>query len=601
MKALRNVAALAAVVAVLNLVIEDRFYLQILVLTLLWAVAGMAWNLTAKAGQISLGHSAFTGIGALTFVLLLRDHDVSPWLGMLAGMAVAAVTAILIGIPTLRLRGFYFTLATMAYPLILMLLAIDRGWVELTVPFHPEAPLAYLQFREAHDFVWVALGLLIVALAVTEVIDRSRLGQALRAIRDNEVLADAVGIPTARAKIVAFAISAALTAAMGVVWVNAVLLVVAVEEVFSLSVVILMLSVTFVGGVARTWGPIVGAAILIPLAQVLSSEVGDQVPGAETLVYGAALVLVALLAPDGLISRVESLLARRRRAPAGPEPEPEREPEPAPAPAAAAPPRPQRELPSGPVLSVHGVRKRFGGAEVLRGIDLEVEPGRRIGLIGPNGAGKTTLFNIVCGQVRPDAGEIRFAGRDVAGLGPAARYRLGMSRTFQVPQGFHRMTPLDNVRTAAIGSGLRREAAAAAAAASLERVGLGARAGDDLSSLSTLEIKLLELSRAIVSEPSLLLLDEPLAGLGEEDHRRFFAVLDEVAGPSTGVLVIEHSVRSLVAHVEHLYALDEGTIVASGPPREVIAEQRVIEAYLGKRFAAASASTTKREPDAFHP
>jgi branched-chain amino acid transport system permease protein len=591
MKALRNVAALAAVVALLNLVVEDRFYLQILVLTLLWAVAGMAWNLTAKAGQISLGHSAFTGIGALTFVLLLRDHDVSPWLGMLAGMAVAAVTAILIGIPTLRLRGFYFTLATMAYPLILMLLAIDRGWVELTVPFHPEAPLAYLQFREAHDFVWIALGLLVVSLAVTEVIDRSRLGQALRAIRDNEVLADAVGIPTARAKIAAFAISAALTAAMAVVWVNAVLLVVATEEVFSLSVVILMLSVTFVGGVARTWGPIVGAAILIPLAQVLSSEVGDRVPGAETLVYGAALVLVALLAPDGLIPRVEGLLRRRRWAPAKPRP----------VPAAAAPAGLHRQLPSGPVLSVDGVRKRFGGAEVLRGIDLEVAPGRRIGLIGPNGAGKTTLFNIICGQVRPDAGEIRFAGQDVARLGPAARYRLGMSRTFQVPQGFHRMTPLDNVRTAAIGAGLRRDAAAAAAADALVRVGLGDRAGDDLSALSTLEIKLLELSRAIVSEPSLLLLDEPLAGLGEEDHRRFFQVLDEVAGPSTGVLVIEHSVRSLVTHVEHLYALDEGTIVASGPPREVIAEQRVIEAYLGKRFAAASASTTRQEPDALHP
>jgi ABC-type branched-subunit amino acid transport system ATPase component/ABC-type branched-subunit amino acid transport system permease subunit len=587
---LRNLAAVAAVVALLNVVVQDKFYLQILILTLLWAAAGMAWNLTAKAGQISLGHSAFTGIGALTFVLLLRDHGLSPWLGMLAGMAIATVTAILIGIPTLRLRGFYFTLATMAYPLILMLVAIHKGWVELTVPFHPEAPLAYLQFRDPHDFVWVGLGLLLVTLAVTELIDRSRLGQALRAIRDNEVLAQAVGVPTATTKIAAFAISAALTAAMGVIWVSAVLLVVSVEEVFSLGVVILMLSVTFVGGVARTWGPIVGAVLLIPLAQLLTSEVGDRVPGAETLVYGAALVLVALLAPDGLLPRAEALVRRRRREPAKPEPDPE----------AGARLRARRQLDGGPLLSVRDVSKRFGGAQVLRGVDLEVAAGGRSGLIGPNGAGKTTLFNIVCGQVRPDAGEIRFAGRDIARLGPAARYRLGMSRTFQVPQGFHRMTPLDNVRTAAIGAGLRRAEAAAAAAAALDRVGLGGRAGHELAALSTLEIKLLELARAIVSEPSLLLLDEPLAGLNEEDHRHFFQVLDEVRGPSTGVLVIEHSVRSLVAHVEHLFALDEGTIVASGTPQHVIAEQRVIEAYLGKRFAAASIGTTERESDAFH-
>jgi branched-chain amino acid transport system permease protein len=591
MQVLRNLAALAAVVAVLNLLVEDKFYLQIMVLTLLWAVAGMAWNLTAKAGQISLGHSAFTGIGALTFVLLLRDHGISPWLGMLAGMAVAAGTAILIGIPTLRLRGFYFTLATLAYPLILMLVAIHQGWVELTVPFHPEAPLAYLQFRDAHDFVWMGLALLLVTLAITELIDRSRLGQALRAIRDNEVLAEAVGIPTATSKIAAFAISAALTAAMGVVWVNAVLLVVAVEEVFSLSVVILMLSVTFVGGVARTWGPIVGAVILIPLAQLLTSEVGDRVPGAETLVYGAALVLVALLAPDGLIPRAESLLRRRRREP----------PRPKPVPDAGARLRARRAFTGGAVLSVQGVRKSFGGADVLRGVDLEVAPGSRIGLIGPNGAGKTTLFNIVCGQVRPNAGQIRFAGRDVARLGPAARYRLGMSRTFQVPQGFHRMTPFDNVRTAAIGAGLRRDEAAAAAGGALERVGLGGRAGDGLAELSTLEIKLLELSRAIVSEPSLLLLDEPLAGLNEDDHGRFFQVIEDVAGPATGVLVIEHSVRSLVAHVEQLFALDEGTIVASGAPQEVIADQRVVEAYLGKRFAAAATGNNEQESDALHP
>jgi branched-chain amino acid transport system ATP-binding protein len=238
---------------------------------------------------------------------------------------------------------------------------------------------------------------------------------------------------------------------------------------------------------------------------------------------------------------------------------------------------------------------------VLRGVDLEVGAGARVGLIGPNGAGKTTLFNIISGQVRPDAGEIAFAGRDVARLGPGARYRLGMSRTFQVPQGFHRMTALENLRTAAIGAGVRGDKATRAATATLERVGLAERALNDLTAFSTLEIKLLELARAIVAKPTLLLLDEPLAGLNEEDHHHFFAVLDEVAGPSTGVLVIEHSVRSLVVHVERLYALDEGVIVGSGTPQEVTAEQRVIEAYLGKRFAAAASAANGKESDALRP
>jgi branched-chain amino acid transport system permease protein len=588
MRAVGSIAALAAAVAALNLVVQDRFYVQIMILTLLWSAAGMAWNLVAKAGQISLGHSAFTGIGAITFVLLLRDHGVSPWLGMLAGMGVAIVTAVLIGIPTLRLRGFYFTLATMAYPLILMLVAIDRGWVELTVPFHPEAPLQYLQFRDPHDFVWVALGLLLITLAITQAVERSRLGQSLRAIRDNEVLAEAVGIPTAAAKIAAFAISAALTAAMGVIWVNAVLLVVSTEEVFSLGVVILMLSVTFVGGVARTWGPIVGAVLLVPLAQLLSSEVGDRVPGAETLVYGAALVLVALVAPDGLIPRVETLLRRGR--PKAQKTELPRD--------AGARLRERRQRAEGALLEVRDVRKRFDGAEVLRGVDLAVGPSDRVGLIGPNGAGKTTLFNIVCGQVRADGGEIRFGGRGIARMGPAARYRLGMSRTFQVPQGFHRMTPLDNVRVAAIGAGLQRKEAGAASARALERVGLTDSAHRPLETLRTLEVKLLELARAIVSEPTLLLLDEPLAGLNEEDHRHLFGILDEVTDARTGVLIIEHSVPSLVAHVGHLYALDEGRIVARGAPRDVIADPRVVEAYLGKRFAATARLQAERESDA---
>jgi branched-chain amino acid transport system permease protein len=580
----RRLALLAIVVVGATVLVDDRFFQRILVLTLLWGAAGVAWGLVAKAGQISLGHSAFTGIGALTFVVLLRDHDLSPWLGMLIGVALSVAAALLIGLPTLRLRGFYFALATAVFPLILMLLALHHGYAELSIPFHPESPLAYMQFRDPEPYVWISLALLVIVIATAEAIDRSSLGTALRAIRGNEVLARTVGIPVARSKMIVFGISAAFASVMAVVWANGILLIVTPREVFSLEVIVVMLSVAFVGGVTRTWGPVLGAALLIPLSQVMTAELGEHVPGAETLVYGAALILMALLAPDGVLPRLEPWVRRRFGRPA-----------------VAADPRgagenrwagivARTEKRAAAVPGAHGLRtaglaKRFGGVQVLQAVDLEAQPGRRVGLIGPNGAGKTTLFNLICGHLRPDGGVVEWAGRDITGLGPGARYRLGISRTFQVPQGFSGMTPAENVRAAAVGFGMGADESFDATEAVLAELGLADRAGSDLGSLTTLERKLLELARASVSVPSLLLLDEPLAGLTQPEHATFFAAVDRVVPATTTVVVVEHSVRSLVPHIEWLFALDAGRIVAAGPPGEVVADDRVIASYLGARWA----------------
>jgi branched-chain amino acid transport system permease protein len=596
LRSARTLGIFAAAVAIANVVIDDRFFLRILILTLLWASAGVAWGLVAKAGQISLGHSAFTGIGALTFVLLLRDSGLSPWLGMVVGILLSVLAALVIGIPTLRLRGFYFALATAALPLILMLIALHLGHAEVTIPFRLDQPLAFMQFREPGAYVWISLGLLVVTVAIAETLDASRLGLAMRAIRDNEILAGAVGIGVARAKLVAFVISAALVSAMSVVWTNGILLIVTPREVFSLEVVVVMISVSFVGGVTRTWGPVLGAALLIPLSQLLTSEIGDDVPGAETLVYGGALVLVALAAPDGILPRLERL-ARRRRRRGGAAPAAGAEP------AAAAPAR-WSELIAEPArggapdvgLHAGGVEKRFGGLQVLRDVDLPLEPGRRAGLIGPNGAGKTTLFNVLCGYLRVDGGSVEWNGRDIGRLGPGARYRLGISRTFQVPQGFAAMTPAENVRVAAVGYGLGVEEAAERASAVLAAVGLEAQADDELQKLTTLGRKLLELARAAVSRPALLLLDEPLAGLTHVEHADFFAALDRVVPAETSVLIVEHSVRSLVPHVELLFALDEGVMIAAGPPHEVVRNEKVIASYLGSRWRRGEGASSALRP-----
>ena len=585
---------LVAIVAVLNGWLEQRFHVRVLTLSVVWALAGVAWNLMAKAGQISLGHSAFVGIGAYGFTLLLRGGDTSPWIGMAVGMGVAAAVALAVGLPTFRLRGFYFTLATISFPLIMELLVSHYGDPELTVPFHPESEWKFMEFSDSHTYVWVGLGMLVVALAISELIEVTSFGFALRAIRDNEVLARAVGIRTVAWKAAAFMISAALSAAMAVLWVKAVLRVTVAEEVFGITVVIVMLSVAFVGGVGQTWGPVVGAAFLIPLAMFLDDSIGESVPGAQELVYAAALVLVALLIPRGILPAIERACRGVASLQLSPSAGRERlglirrmaAPPPRPSTLLTITRRPNRaRLPpvgEGPVLAVGGVAKSFGANRVLSDVSFDVGAGRRVGIIGPNGAGKTTLFNIMTAHLRADAGRILFKGVDLYGMRAPRRYELGISRTFQVPQGFHLMSPLDNVVVAAIGASVPH--AVAASMAMLERVGLEGKALTELSALTVAEMKHLELARAMVSSPELLLLDEPLAGLNEAERVRFFEVVDELVDPLTAIVLIEHSVRSLIQYVESVVVLDDGCIIAEGPPEAVVSDPRVIEAYLGSRW-----------------
>ena len=585
---------LVAAVALLNGWLYQRFHVRVLTLAVVWALAGVAWNLMAKAGQISLGHSAFVGIGAYGFTVLLREGGMSPWTGMAIGMGAAAVVAFVIGLPTFRLKGFYFTLATISFPLILELLVSHYGEPELTVPFHPENQWKFMEFSNAHTYVWVGLGMLIVALLISELIDVTSFGFALRAIRDNEVLARAVGIRTVAWKSAAFMISAALSAAMAVLWVKAVLRVTVAEEVFGITVVIVMLSVAFVGGVGLTWGPVVGAAFLIPLAMFLDDSIGEAVPGAQELVYAAALVLVALLIPRGILpaaGRGCRWLATRLGSTPG---SPVRQslqrvvaPPPRPSPLLSVPRRPRRPvvLPQAgeaPVLEVDSVAKSFGANRVLSDVSFTVAAGTRVGIIGPNGAGKTTLFNIMTAHLRADAGRIRFKGIPIDRIRAPRRYELGISRTFQVPQGFGLMSPLDNVVVAAIGASVRHPVDASMAM--LERVGLTSMALGSLSALTVAETKSLELARAMVSEPHLLLLDEPLAGLNEAERDRFFGIVDDLVAPHTAIVVIEHSVRSLVRYAESVVALDEGHIIAHGSPDDVVSDPRVIEAYLGSKW-----------------
>lgn len=237
------------------------------------------------------------------------------------------------------------------------------------------------------------------------------------------------------------------------------------------------------------------------------------------------------------------------------------------------------------LLEGRGVRKRYGGLEALRGIDFAVEERQLVALIGPNGSGKTTLFQIISGVVRPSAGEVRLRGARITGLAPEAITRLGVGRTFQIARPFPDLTVLDNVlvgvtfaRTARLGPGARRQEALRL----LELVGLAGRTSDLARHLSLGELKRLELALALAPRPSLLLLDELTSGLsprGREEVVGFYARLRE---RGLTVFAIEHAFRPLLRFADRVLVLDQGMLIADGPPAEVMAAPRIVEAYLGE-------------------
>ncbi|MBV9117484.1 MAG: branched-chain amino acid ABC transporter, partial [Acetobacteraceae bacterium] len=354
---IRHDGAALAVLAVLYLVaaalVRNSYYQLILTLVPIWAVMGLSWNLiSGYSGLVSFGHAAFFGAGAYTVTLALVYWGLTPWLGIPLGMAVGALAAVLIGTPTFRLRGHYFALAMLAYPLAMLYVLEYLGFQEVPLPMRRAAPAAFLQFADPRLYTVVAVGLLVAAMVVSMLVENARFGLALLAIRQNELAAEAAGLDTRWWKMRALVVSGAMAAAAGGLY-ACVLLVVTPESVFGMLVSAQALVVTLFGGVASVWGPVIGAAVLVPLAETLNAKLGGVLPGIQGVVYGLAIVAIMLVAPEGLFWTLRDRLFRR----------PELPPRAAPARAEPAPPRP---APAGPLLEVRGLSRGFGG---LRAVD----------------------------------------------------------------------------------------------------------------------------------------------------------------------------------------------------------------------------------------
>ncbi|MGX9427734.1 MULTISPECIES: branched-chain amino acid ABC transporter ATP-binding protein/permease [Bradyrhizobium] len=569
--------------AAISLSVTNSYYQLVLTLVPVWAVFGLSWNLlSGYTGLISFGHAAFFGIGAYTTALGQIYFDLSPWLLIPVAAMLGGIAGLLIGFPTFRLQGHYFALAMLAYPLAILYVFEWLGFQEVTLPIKRDAPIAYMQFADPRLYTLLALAIMLATILLTRVIERSRFGMALLAIKQNEAAAEAAGINTLAWKLRAITLSGAIAAAIGAFYAQ-VLLVVTPQSVFGMLVSAQALTVAMFGGVGTVWGPVIGSVILIPLAEILHAEAGARFPGIQGVIFGFAIVCVILVAPEGLFWKLRDLLRKRLAPKAAAMVDGSQ----APATTVMSPrPARQRAATGEVVLEVRNLSRSFGGLKAVQNVSFKLHKNEILGIIGPNGAGKTTLFNLLNGFLRPNQGEVLIDGRNMSGERPHTICEAGVGRTFQVMRPFLRMSILDSVVVGAYVRARTDEEARKLAADAVARVGLSAVADRVAGELSTKELRLMELARALAGQPRILLLDETLAGLGHGEADEVVAVIQQLARDGMTIAIIEHTMQAMVRLVDSFLVLDHGAVITEGEPEVVTRDGRVIEAYLGKKWMA---------------
>lgn len=584
-KSLIPFAVFAVAYLVLAMVVSNSYYQFILTMVLIWASFGLSWNmLSGYTGLISFGHASFFGLGAFATVLAHYHLGISPWIMLPVSALIGAVAGVLIGLPTFRLRGHYFALSMLAYPLAFMYVFQWLGYPEISLPRETESPALYMQFDDGRVYTVLAMIILAGIVVLTRVIETRRFGMALIAIKQNEAAAEAAGINTLGWKLAAIAVSGAIAGLVGAFY-TVVILVITPQSVFGMLISAQALTVAMFGGVATVWGPIIGAAFLIPIAETLHAELGSVLPGIQGVIYGVAIVVLIIVAREGLYWKARDIVLSRRGNGA-------RQAEAADY--VAKVDRAKLPLRSAvtssadgtPVLEVENLSKSFGGLKAVQNVGFSVASGMILGIIGPNGAGKTTLFNLLNGFQKPDEGRVLLNGQDVLGQKPHAICRAGVGRTFQVMRPFKRMSVHDNVKVGAYVHAVTEEEAEEIARAAIQEAGLASIAHRMAGGLTAKELRLMELARALAGQPEILLLDETLAGLGKSESEEVIGVIRRLADSGKTIVIIEHTMQVMVQLVDRFVVLDHGEVVTEGEPESVTRDPRVIEAYLGKKWAA---------------
>jgi branched-chain amino acid transport system permease protein len=579
---------------------------------LVWGVFGLGFDiLFGFTGLLSFGQSAFFGTGGMVAAYLLTIVNF-PYVmaALLIGMIVAGVVGLLVGLIALRRTGIYFAMITVAIAEVFFFVEFnplsDYTGGENGLPGVPP-PSLYLGFTTLHfdsdallyPFLafWYFIGV-VIALRIV----RSPIGAVLRAVRDNPVRAAAVGHNIHGYKLTAFVVAAAYAGFAG--GLLGVMQGFMPPDAFMFDTSGQLVMQTAIGGAGTLFGPLVGATVWLYLSDFLQTTL--HLGATWKLVLGVIFVLLVCFLRRGLIGGIEDVygfvkgLGRKAKPvkdqlsagitgedqQAGAEVAREA--------AIAAMPARERKTDRniGPILQTKGLTKHYGGLAANSDIDFVVNHGELRGIIGPNGAGKTTFFKMLTCEVSPSSGQILFEGRDITGMTVTDVCQLGLTKSYQINQLFNRLTVRENLTIAALAErrgkfrldlfkslksvpGLDQQVEH-----TLELVDLVGRADTSVSNLAYGEKRRLEVGLALATSPSLLLLDEPLAGMSPRERVETVRLLKSIARGRT-MIIIDHDMDSLFELVERVTVLQEGRVLVEGTPDEIKGNSKVQEAYLG--------------------